>query len=96
MGNCGRYAAKFFHEEGAKIIGLVGSSAGIYNPDGFKNPVEAIDYYYANKKSFANYPDAKEIIEGKDECMNICYKECDILLPCAIENSFNVNNASKV
>lgn len=28
--------------------------------------------------------------------MDICYKECDILLPCAIENSFNGSNADKV
>ena len=28
--------------------------------------------------------------------MDICYKECDVLLPCAIERSFTAHNCGKL
>ena len=28
--------------------------------------------------------------------MEVCFKDCDILLPCAIENSFNANNCDRI
>lgn len=35
VGNCGSWAAKFAKKAGAKVIGLVGSRGGAYNPEGF-------------------------------------------------------------
>lgn len=44
FGNCGYWAAKFFEMAGAKIISLVGSKSGAYNPNGF-NVDDAFNYY---------------------------------------------------
>jgi len=95
VGNCGKFAAKFFQEEGAKIIGLVGSKSGVYNPNGFKSIDDTIAYYYKNKRSWKGFQDCTEVTFGENT-MDVCYKECDILLPCAIERSFTVNNCSKL
>lgn len=83
LGNVGFWAAKFCETAGAKIIGIVEYNSSIYNPDGF-NVDDAFNYFRANK-SFKDYPKAKEVLT--DNYMEIMYKECDILIPAAIENS---------
>ena len=95
IGNCGKFAAKFFQEEGAKVIGLVGSKSGVYNPNGFKSIDDTIKYYYKNGKSWRGFDDCTEVTQG-DNTMDICYKECDVLLPCAIERSFTAHNCGKL
>ncbi len=84
LGNVGYWAAKFFESGGAKIVGLVEWNSAIYNPDGLKVD-EATDYFHKNK-SFKDYPHAKEVQMG-DNRMEVMYKECDIVIPAAIENT---------
>lgn len=84
LGNVGYWAAKFFESGGAKMIGIVEYNSAIYNPEGLN--VDKAFGYFRSKKSFKDYPDAKEV-KGTDDFMDIMYKECDILIPAAIENT---------
>jgi len=84
LGNVGYWAAKFCEEGGAKIIGLVEYNSAIYNPEGLS--VEEASTYFRTNKSFKDYPKAKEVKLSNDY-MEIMYKECDILIPAAIENT---------
>lgn len=84
IGNVGYWAAHFCESEGVKVIGLVEYNSSIYNPDGLLVD-DATDYFRKNK-SFKDYPKATEVKVGDDR-MDIMYKECDVLIPAAIENS---------
>lgn len=84
IGNVGYWAAKFFEAGGATITGLVEWNGAIYNPDGI-NVDDASDYFKKNK-SFKDYTKAKEV-KGADDRMDVMYKECDIVIPAAIENT---------
>lgn len=84
LGNVGYWAAKFCEEAGAKLIGIVEYNSAVYNPEGFS--VDDAFNYFRTNKSFKDYPKAKEVRLEKDY-MEIMYKECDILIPAAIENS---------
>jgi glutamate dehydrogenase (NAD(P)+) len=92
LGNVGYWAAKFFEAEGAKIIGIVEYNSSIYNPGGFN--VDDASNYFRTNKSFKDYPKAKEIFI--DNYMEPMYKECDILIPAAIENSITKFNVEKI
>lgn len=84
IGNVGYWAARFCEESGAKVIGLVEYNSSIYNPDGFH--IDDAFQHFRTNKSFKDYPKATEIKLEADR-MEIMYKECDILIPAAIENS---------
>lgn len=84
IGNVGYWAAKFFEEGGAKVIGLVEYNSAIFNPEGLS--VEDASVYFRANKSFKDYPKAKEVKMDK-EAMDVMYMPCDILIPAAIENT---------
>lgn len=84
IGNVGYWAAHFFEKAGAKIIGMVEYNSSIYDPDGIQ--VDDATKYFRDHKSFKDYPKAKEV-KLDSENMEIMYKECDVLIPAAIENS---------
>ena len=92
LGNVGYWAAKFFETAGAKIVGIVEYNSSIYNPEGF-NVDDAFNYFRSNK-SFKDYPKAKEV--HMPDFMEVMYKECDILIPAAIENSITKFNVEKI
>ena len=58
------HAAKFCEQEGAIVVGLVGSKSGVYQPAGLKVG-QTVAYYYKNGKSWENFPNAKEVFLGK-------------------------------
>ena len=73
---------------------MVDHDSGIYNPNGI-DVNDAMEYFNLHNKSFKGYSKATVEKLGAEKD-NICYMPCDILLPCALENSFNANNANKV
>lgn len=85
------WASRFFHEAGAKLIGVVEVDGSIYNPDGI-NPSELAEHK-KKTKSILGFPKAAKSCPGKD---GVFYKECDILIPAATEKSLNKHNAPKV
>jgi len=90
MGNVGYWAAKFFHEAGAKVIGLLEYEGGIYDKNGL-DPDKVMKH---RKKtgSILKYPKAKSF-KNSMEGLEI---ECDILIPAALENVITKANARKI
>ncbi len=93
MGNVGYWAARFFFEAKAIIIGIVEYNSSIYNPDGI-NVEEAFQHFRA-KGSFKGFPHAKEVYENESKA-EVMYKECDILIPAACENVLTKANVGKL
>ncbi len=90
LGNVGYHAAKFFHEGGAKIVGIAEYEGGIYDENGI-DPDKVIAYRKENK-SILGFPGATNI-ENSAEVLEM---ECDILIPAALENVINATNADRI
>ncbi|HVM89430.1 MAG TPA: Glu/Leu/Phe/Val dehydrogenase [Puia sp.] len=90
LGNVGYHAAKFFREGGAKIIALAEFEGAITNPDGLNE--EEVFQHRKKTGSILNFPGANNIIKSK-EALEL---QCDILIPAALENVINGENAPNV
>ncbi len=90
LGNVGYHAAKFFREGGAKVIALAEYEGAIMNPAGLNEE----DVFQHRKKtgSILNFPGATNIANSTD-ALEI---ECDILIPAALENVINGENAPRI
>merc|ERR1719361_1006881 len=89
FGNVGRWAAHFFHNEGAIITGVIEYNGEIYNENGI-NP-DDLDKFIngADRPSIKEFP-------GCQVREDLLYENCDILLACAKESVIHKNNASRI
>ena len=90
LGNVGYYSAKFFREHGAKVIAIAEYEGAIYNENGL-NEEEVFQHRKATG-SILNFPGSKNI-EKSSDALEL---ECDILIPAALENVIDANNAPKI
>ncbi len=90
MGNVGYHAAKFFREGGAKVIAIAEYEGAITNPDGLNE--EEVFQHRKKTGSILNFPGATNIVKST-EALEL---ECDILIPAALENVINGENAPRV
>jgi len=90
LGNVGYWAAKFFHDAGAKIIAFSEWDGSIYNKDGI-DPDDLLEFKKENN-GIVNYPKAKKI---GDPTAGL-EVECDILIPAALENQIHIDNAPRI
>jgi len=90
MGNVGYHAAKFFREGGSKVICLAEHDGAIFNPQGLNE--EEVMQHKRKTGSIKNFPGAKNI-DSSAEALEL---ECDILIPAALENVINGENAPRV
>lgn len=90
LGNVGYHTAKFFQEAGAKIVGLAEYEGGIYNYDGLD--IEAVFQHRVATKSILNFKGGTNFAKNTDALE----MECDILIPAALENVINGDNAPRV
>ena len=90
LGNVGYHTAKFFAEAGAKIIGLAEYEGAIWNTDGLD--LEAVVAHRKSTGSILNFPGAHNFEKSNDALE----MECDILIPAALENVINGENAPRV
>jgi glutamate dehydrogenase (NAD(P)+) len=90
LGNVGYHSAKFFQNAGAKIVGLAEYEGSIYNYDGLD--VEAVFQHRKNTKSILNFPGATNCVKNTDALE----MECDILIPAALENVIDGDNAPRI
>ena len=90
LGNVGYYSAKFFREHGAKVIAIAEFEGAIYSKDGLNEE----DVFQHRKKtgSILNFPGATNIEKSSDALE----MECDILIPAALENVIDGNNAPRI
>lgn len=90
LGNVGYYTAKFFREHGAKVIAIAEYEGAIYCKDGL-NEDEVFQHRKATG-SILNFPGATNIEKSADALE----MECDILIPAALENVIDANNAPRI
>lgn len=90
LGNVGYHSAKFFQQAGALIVGLAEYEGSIYNYEGLD--VDAVFQHRKNTKSILNFPGATNCVVNTDALE----LECDILIPAALENVINGENAPRV
>lgn len=90
LGNVGYHSAKFFREGGAKVIALAEYEGAIMNADGL-NEEEVFQHRKATG-SILNFPGATNLVKNTDALE----LECDILIPAALENVINGENAPRV
>ena len=90
LGNVGYYTAKFFREHGAKVIAIAEFEGAIYNADGLNE--EEVFQHRKKTGSILNFPGAKNIEKSADALE----MECDILIPAALENVIDGNNAPRI
>ncbi|CAI2365312.1 unnamed protein product [Moneuplotes crassus] len=92
FGAVGSWAARFFTHDGGKITTIVEWDCALHKKDGFD--VEDVIQWQQNEGTLKNYPHA-DSIEVEDPAKYL-EKECDVLLPCAVEKSIHMHNAPKL
>jgi len=90
LGNVGYHAAKFFREGGAKVIALAEYEGAITNPNGLNE--EEVFQHRKKTGSILNFPGATNV-ENSNLALEL---DCDILIPAALENVINGENAPRV
>ena len=90
LGNVGYHCAKFFRESGAIVVGLAEYEGAIYNPEGLHE--EEVFQHRKATGSILNFAGAGNLAKNTDALE----LECDILIPAALENVINGDNAARV
>lgn len=90
LGNVGYHTAKFFQEAGAKIVGLAEMEGAIWSQEGLD--IETVMSHRKRTGSILNCPGAQNFARTGDALE----MECDILIPAALENVINGENAPRV
>jgi glutamate dehydrogenase (NAD(P)+) len=90
LGNVGYHSAKFFREHGAKVIAIAEHNGAIFNANGLNE--EEVFQYKLKNQSVLNFPGATNFAKTTD-ALEI---ECDILIPAALENVINGENAPRI
>jgi glutamate dehydrogenase (NAD(P)+) len=89
FGNAGAIAARLLHSDGARVIAVSDSQAGIHNGDGL-DPLKVL----AHKErtgSVKGFPGTDTITNEK-----LLELPCDILVPAALENQIHLGNADRI
>jgi glutamate dehydrogenase (NAD(P)+) len=89
FGNVGSFLAKFLAEDGAKVIAISDSTAGLHNPNGID-----VQAAFAHKRETGTLQGFRgaEAITNED----LVLLECDVLAPCALEQVITTDNAAQV
>jgi glutamate dehydrogenase (NAD(P)+) len=91
LGNVGYHAAKFLSEEdGALITAVIERDGALVCDDGID--IEDLYQYIGVHGTIKKYPSATFFEDGKA----VLEKECDILIPAALESQITMKNASRI
>ena len=90
LGNVGYHSAKFFREAGAKVVAIAEFEGAIYNKEGINE--EELFAHRKSTGSILNFPGATNLSKNTDALE----LTCDILIPAALENVINQENAGRV
>ncbi len=90
LGNVGYHSAKFFQDAGAKIVGLAEYEGSICNENGLD--VDEVFNHRKKTGSILNFPGATNFDKNSDALE----MQCDILIPAALENVIDGENAPRV
>jgi glutamate dehydrogenase (NAD(P)+) len=89
FGNVGFHSCKFVHQGGGKIIAIAEWDGAIFNKDGI-DPM-ALEAHRNKTGSILNFPGTTTI--DKLAALEL---ECDVLIPAALENQINIENADRI
>jgi len=90
FGNVGSHAARLLSEQGIKIVGIGDHTASIYNPKGI-DIQEALRYAASNNRVLKGFKGGEEIPSSQ-----LLELTCDVLVPAALQNVINEQNAPKI
>jgi glutamate dehydrogenase (NAD(P)+) len=92
MGNVGSVTAKILYQMGYKIVAVGDATGGYHKTEGL-NIKNILDYLSNHSKLMEGYRE-----EGVEKISNreLITCDCDILIPCAMENQITVENASDI
>jgi len=90
LGNVGYHSAKFFREAGSKVVAIAEYEGAIFNAAGLNE--EEVFQHRKKTGSILNFPGATNLAKSTDALE----LECDILIPAALENVINGENAPRV
>jgi glutamate dehydrogenase (NAD(P)+) len=90
LGNVGYYSAKFFREGGAIVICIAEFEGAIFNAGGLNE--EEVFQHRKKTGSIIDFPGATNLKHTND-ALEVA---CDILIPAALENVINGDNAPRV
>ncbi|WP_071395617.1 Glu/Leu/Phe/Val family dehydrogenase [Bacillus tuaregi] len=88
FGNAGSFLSKFMNDAGAKVIGISDAYGALYDPDGLD-----IDYLLDRRDSFGT---VTKLFSHTITNQELLEKDCDILVPAAIENQITEKNAHNI
>ena len=92
LGNVGYYTASILQDEDrAKIIAILEWDGALYDPNGI-DVQDVYQYKIDNKGGVKGYAKAQYFEDGKA----LLEKECDILIPAAMEGVINRTNAANI
>ena len=90
LGNVGYHSAKFFRENGAIVVAIAEFEGAIYNAAGLNE--EEVFQHRKKTGSVLNFPGATNLKKSGDALE----LDCDILIPAALENVIDKNNAPNI
>ncbi|MDQ6610173.1 MAG: Glu/Leu/Phe/Val dehydrogenase [Bacteroidota bacterium] len=90
LGNVGYHAAKYFQQAGAKIIALAEYEGAIWSDNGLD--IDAVFEHRKSTGSILSFPGSQNFAKN----MDALEYDCDILIPAALENVINGENAPRV
>jgi glutamate dehydrogenase (NAD(P)+) len=90
LGNVGYFAAKFFQEAGAILVGLAESEGAIANPKGLD--LARVMEHRRQRKTILDFAGASNLARREDALE----LDCDILIPAALERQITAENAGRV
>ena len=89
FGAVGRSAAELLHNEGYKVVAVEDTRGAIYDSSGLN--ISELGKHKDQTGSVVDFPGAKTI-----SSQELLETECDILIPAAVENVINEENADRV
>jgi glutamate dehydrogenase (NAD(P)+) len=90
FGNVGEAAVRVFHQLGARVVATSDYTGGVYAPDGLD--VEALVAHKQAGQLLESYGGPVEHISNEE----LLRLECEVLSPCALENTLTAENAADV
>jgi glutamate dehydrogenase (NAD(P)+) len=90
LGNVGYHSAKFFQDAGAIIVGLSEHDGAIYNAKGLD--IDDVFNFRKTTGSILKYEKGSHFAKKED----MLEMDCDILIPAALENVIDGDNAQRV
>lgn len=91
LGNVGYHAAHFLQQEdGVRIVGIVERDGALYSERGLS--VEEVGLHLTTHGGVRGFPGAELVEDGR----SVLERECEILLPAALEGQITSENAPRI